>query len=267
MKLFARTALVVAILVLGLGTSSALAQDAVATVTVIHAVPAEDGFPADVYLNGDLIIDGFLFETASELFTVPAGTALQLEVFPEGSDPDADDPAVASEVTFEAGVDYSIVAQVVGEAPVLTVFVNDTSAVPAGQTRLTVRQTSLVTDLDVVLDGADLFGGLAQATDATADVSAGSHDLAFLSLGETLDERALDLDEGGLVVLYVVGSPDDDSFSLLVQRIIAQQTSPSGVPSGTGGLKAQSNWMPYMAGAAVLGLLALVLVRRGPEER
>lgn len=265
MKLFARTALVVAVLVFGM--SSALAQDAVATVTVIHAVPAEDGFPADVYLDGDLIINGFTFETASETFTVPAGTALQLEVFAEGSDPDVDEPAVWSEVTFEAGVDYSIVAQVVGEAPVLTVFKNDTSAVPAGQTRLTVRQTSGVADIDVVLDGEDLFGGLAQATDATADVSAGLHDLAFLSLGETLDQSSLDLAEGGLVVLYVVGSPGDDSFSLLVQRILAQQTSPSGVPSGTGGMKAQSDLMPYLAGAAVLGLLALVLVRRGPEER
>ena len=37
------------------GCGSAIAQEAVATVTVIHAVPAEDGFPADVYLNGDLI--------------------------------------------------------------------------------------------------------------------------------------------------------------------------------------------------------------------
>lgn len=264
MRLFARTTLVVAVLVFGVGAGSALAQDATATVTVIHAVPAEDGFPADVYLNGELIINGFVFETASEQFTVPAGTAL-LEVFPEGSDPDSDDPAVSDEVTFEAGWDYAIVAQIVDNAPVLTLFQNDLSQVAAGQARLTIRQASGVDDLDVVLDGDNLFGALMQATDATADVSAGTHDLTFLSVGETLVEQSLDLDEGGLVVLYAVGSPTDGSFSLLVQRVVAQQTSPGGVPTGTGGLKAAPNLVPVLIGAGALVLLAMF--RRSSVER
>jgi hypothetical protein len=262
--LFFRTTLVVAILLFAFGMNAALGQEAPATVTVIHAVPAEDGFPADVYLNGDLVIDGFVFEAASELFTIPAGEAL-LEIYPQDADPEATDPAVSDEVTFEAGVDYSIVAQVVDGAPVLSLFINDTSQVAAGQARLTVRQTSGLTDLEVALDGESLFGGLAQATDATADVSAGTYEVSFISLGETIEVQNLDLEEGGLLVLYAVGSPSDDNFNLLVQRIVAQQTTPSGVPSGTGGMKADGNWLPWVIGA--LAIVGLSLRKRGVAER
>ena len=235
------------------------AQEATATVTVFHAVPADDGFPADVYLNGDLIIDGFVFEAASEAFKVPPGAA-QLEVFAEGADPATDSPAVSDQVTLEAGVDYSVVAQLIDGAPVLSVFVNDTSLVQVGQARLTVRQTSGVGDIDVSLDGESLFEGLQQATDATASLVAGPHDVSFLTTGETLAERSLSLDEGSLLVLYAVGSPTDDSFNLLVQRVVAQQTSPSGVPTGTGGLKGRIDLAPLVLLGA--GIVSMVVWRR-----
>lgn len=252
------------ILLVAVAAGPAGAQEATATVTVIHAVPAEDGFPADVYLNGDLIIDGFVFEAASEAFIVPAGAA-ELQVFAEGADPATDSPAVSGQVTLEAGVDYSVVAQVVDGAPVLSVFVNDTSQVEAGQARLTVRQTSGVLDIDVSLDGASLFEGLRQAMDATANLAAGPHDVSLLATGEILAERSVSLAEGGLLVLYAVGSPTDDSFNLLVQRVIAQQTSPSGVPTGTGGLKASGNWAPLVLLGA--GIVSMVVWRRQEFRR
>ena len=258
-----RSFYVLLILLVALAAGPAGAQEATATVTVIHAVPAEDGFPADVYLNGDLIIDGFVFEAASEAFAVPAGSA-QLEVFPEGADPAADSPAVEAEVTLESGVDYSVVAQLVEDAPVLTVFVNDTSQLEPGQSRLTVRQASAVEDIDVAIDGEGLFEGLAQAVDATADLAAGPHDVSFLATGEVLVERSLSLPEGELLVLYAVGTPNNDSFNLLAQSVIAQQTTPSGVPTGTGGLKAGVDPTPMMMlGAGVV----LIMIWRRWETR
>lgn len=265
MKNLVRAILVATILVFGLGAGAALGQEAVANVTVIHAVPADDGFPADVYLNGELIIDGFVFETASEPFTIPAGVA-ELEIYAEGADPDTDEPAVSDTVTFDAGWDYSVVAQLVNDAPVLSVFLNDTSQVAAGQARLTVRQASSLSDIDVVLDGNNLFGMLMQATDATADISAGAHDVSFLAAGEVLEQRSLQLDEGGLLVLYAVGSPDNDSFGLLAQRVVAQATTPGGVPTGTGGLKAEQAMMPLYLGVSALVLLAAGLRIRGAAK-
>ena len=200
-----------------------------------------------------------MFEAASEAFAVPAGPA-ELQVFAEGADPATDSPAVSDEVTLEAGVDYSVVAQLVDDAPVLSVFVNDTSQVEAGQARLTVRQTSGVEDIDVSLDGESLFEGLAQAVDATANLAAGPHDVSFLATGEILAERSVSLAEGELLVLYAVGSPTDDSFNLLVQRVVAQQTSPSGVPTGTGGLKAGVDWAPLVLLGA--GIVSMVVWRR-----
>ena len=257
--MWVRSCLFAVVLFVAFAAGPAGAQEGTATVTVIHAVPAEDGFPADVYLNGDLVIDGFIFEAASEAFTIPAGAA-ELEVFAEGADPATESPAVSGQVTLEAGVDYSVVAQLVDGAPVLSIFVNDTSQVEAGQSRLTVRQTSGVGDIDVSVDGESLFDGLAQATDATANLAAGPHDVSFLATGEILEERSVTLPEGTLLVLYAVGSPTDDTFNLLVQRVIAQQTSPSGVPTGTGGLKAGINWAPVMLLGA--GIVSMVIWRR-----
>jgi hypothetical protein len=262
-EMLARSIVLAVVLLVAAAAGPAGAQEATATVTVIHAVPAEDGFPADVYLNGDLIIDGFVFEAASEAFSVPAGAA-DLEVFAEGADPATDSPAVAAQVTLEAGVDYSVVAQLIDDAPVLSVFVNDISQVEAGQSRLTVRQTSGVGDIDVSLDGESLFEGLGQAVDATADLAAGPHEVSFLTTGETLAEQSVSFAEGELLVLYAVGSPTDDSFNLLVQRLVAQQTPPSGVPTGTGGLKARGDWAPL----ALLGaLIVSIAVWRRQESR
>jgi hypothetical protein len=234
------------------------------TVTVIHAVPADDGFPADVYLNEDLIIDGFVFEAASDLFTIPAGRA-HLRIFADGSDPDTADPAVTDDVTFTAGRDYTIVAQILGSAPVLTVFINETSQIPAGQGRLTVRQTSGIADLDITLDGEPLFAALAQANEATAEVAAGSHTLAFLSGGDQVADRTFTLAEGQLTVIYAVGVPEEDSFSVLLQQVVAQQTEPGGVPTGTGGMKAGGNWLPWLALLATSGLI--VLWKRDDQAR
>jgi len=157
-------------------------------------------------------------------------------------------------------LDYSVVAQLIDGAPVLSVFVNDISRVDVGQARLTVRQTSGVGDIDVSLDGESLFEGLLQAVDATADLAAGPHDVSFLATGETLAERSVSFAEGELLVLYAVGSPTDDSFNLLVQRLVAQQTSPSGVPTGTAGLKAGGNWVPLVLLGA--GMVSVVVWRR-----
>lgn len=237
-------------------------QEDQATVTVFHAVPAEDGFPADVYLDGNLIIDGFVFETASEPMDTPAGTA-ELLIFPNGADPETDEPAASEQITVEAGLNYSIVAQVLDDAPVLSVFVNDTSQVAAGEARLTVRQTSGLDSIDVAVDGEDLFEAVAVASDVTADLSAGAHTVAFRSGDSIVAEQPVDLGEGQVTVLYTVGSPADGTFGVLVQQISALQTSPGGVPSGTGGEKASSSPPVTLAITAVMAVvLAVMLLAR-----
>lgn len=70
--------LLVGILTLVMAGTAAAQEEDIAVVTVFHAVPAADGFPADVYLDGQLIIDGFVFEASSDSFELPGGP-VQLE--------------------------------------------------------------------------------------------------------------------------------------------------------------------------------------------
>lgn len=234
-----------------LATPTALAQEETAMLTVIHAVPAADGFPADVYLAGELVIDAFIFETASDTFEVPAGE-LDLAIYPQGANPDTEDPALESTVTLDAGGNFTLVAQLLDGEPVLTLFVNDTSQIAAGSSRLTVRQTSGVASLDVTLDGNELFFGLAPPDEASTEVVAGDHEVTLLTAGDPLSQT-IALGEGRLTVLYAVGSAEDGTFNLLSQTVLAAQTDPTGVPTGTGGDKAAAGLMPGL----VLGLIAL----------
>ncbi|MPZ51310.1 MAG: DUF4397 domain-containing protein [Acidimicrobiia bacterium] len=231
----------------------AAAQDGSATVTVFHAVPADDGFPADVYLNGDLIIDGFIFAASSDPAEIPAGDQT-IEIYPEGADPSATEPAVADTVTLEANRNYSIIAQILDGATVLSVYVNDISPVDAGQARLTVRQASALPEVGVEVDGESLFASLPAASENTTDIDPGSHTVVFVSEEATVGEETVSLGEGALTVLYAVGA-DQETFGVLVQQIGALDTAPAGVPSGTGGLKARDPLAPVAVMVGVAGIL------------
>lgn len=212
-------------------------------VTVFHAVPAEDGFPADVYLDGDLIIDGFVFESSSDSFELAAGD-YDLEIFAEGADPDSDSPAVTATVTLEEGANYSMVAQLSDGAPVVSLFENDTSGVGPGEARLTFRQTSDAAGLDLSIDGEPVFSNISSTSESSTELEAGDVQLAISGeSGESLFDRQVALSDGMLTVIYAVGQPGEDSFDLLVQEVLIPQVAPSGVPTGTGGIKATG--IPY----------------------
>ena len=108
--------------VLGLVTVVVLALPALAqesesaTITVVHAVPGEGGFPADIYLNGEVVLDSMVFEAVSEPVEVPAGE-VRVQIFLAGSDVAADAPLIDQAVTLEAGADYTAVAQLIDGAP------------------------------------------------------------------------------------------------------------------------------------------------------
>lgn len=248
-------------------TNSDQSELAQATVTVIHAIPADDGFPADVYLNGELAIDGFVFSTKTDAFTLAPGEAT-LEIFPDGADPATEDPAVTQKVTFEPGVDYSLVASLVDEAPVLSVYENDVTGLDAGQSRLTIRQTSMSPALDVLVDGEEVVAGLMAPEAASIERPAGEYAVTFVSGAEQADQ-ALSLGAGELTIVYAVGWLDDGTFQVLRQTVLAQTQDPTGVPTGTGGTKADGSpgWSMQLipvVGIAALALLALV--RRGRLE-
>lgn len=109
--------------VLSDGTVVELPVAPVARVQVVHNAPSPT---VDVYANGDLLLDDFVFRTATPFVYLPAGVQIEIAVAPGNSQSVAD--AIATfPATFENGRTYAVFANgLVGGTPAfgLSVFDN-----------------------------------------------------------------------------------------------------------------------------------------------
>ena len=239
-----------------LATTPALADNHTATVSVLHAVPDT---PVDVYANGERLIDDFQPGTLTDPLQVPAGS-YDLAVFPADAADGSGTPLLsAQDVAVPAGADATVVAHLTeGGQPALTPFVNDTSAVPAGQARVTVRHTAAAPAVDVRAGGTPVIRGLSNPGEQTLTVPAGTISADVVLAGTStvaLGPADLTLAEGSTTIVYAWGS-QAAGFELATQRISGQHSAPSGVPGGTAGLADESG-LPLPVGAAALAGMAL----------
>jgi hypothetical protein len=235
-----------------LGAVPATAADT-ATVSVLHAVPDT---PVDVYANGDELIPDFQPGTLTDPMELPAGS-YDIQVFPAGADPKADDPAIEGSVDVPAGANATLVAHLdEGGKPTLTPFVNDTSAVEAGQARVTVRHTAAAPAVDVRAGGKPVIEGLTNPDEKSLTVPAGTISADVVLAGTdtvAIGPADLDLAEGSNTIVYAWGN-EKSGYQLATQSIGAS-SAPSGVPGGTAGL-VDDDGMP--AGLIALSLAGLV---------
>lgn len=96
------------------GTVVELPASPVARVQLIHNSPE----PAvDVYANGDLLLGGFEFRTATPFIFLPAGVAIDLAVVPAGGDPATMNVYTGGPITLDNGATYVVTAGgIVGNA-------------------------------------------------------------------------------------------------------------------------------------------------------
>ena len=240
-----------------------------AKVTVVHGVP---DLAVDVYVNDELTLEDFKYETITDPLDLPAGT-YKIDIRAAG-DPATAKPALSGSATVADDTNASIVAHLDESGkPTLTVFVNDTSTVKAGDARLTVRHTAAAPAVDVLANGSPLFTNLANPDEQSADVAAGTYSAAVAATGTTepvIGPVDLDLEAGTGYTVYAVGSLADDNLKVIVQTTSGLGGSPSGVPSGTVGLAATSSafplWAIVLLSAAGIGIvtsgLALARTRR-----
>jgi hypothetical protein len=258
-----RTLAVAGAVVAGLSFAAVPAQAAeTSQVSVLHGVP---GLTVDVYANGDRLLSGFRPGTLTDPVSLPAGT-YDLAVFPAGEGPDGTPAIEAQDVEVPGGANITVVAHLnAGGDPVLTPFVNDVSRVAAGQARLTVRHTAAAPEVDVRAGGTPVFRGLANPREAKADVPAGSVS-ADVTLAGTdtvaIGPADLNLREGTNTIVFAWGSAQDDNLRLAVQTISDLHSSPSGVPSGTGGLVDDRLPLPLVALTVLAASGALMAGRR-----
>ncbi|MBN8679986.1 MAG: DUF4397 domain-containing protein [Chitinophagales bacterium] len=105
-------------------------QPPTARVQVIHNSPSPT---VDVYANDDLLIDNFVYRTATPFIDVPAGVDITLGIAPENSTSAAD--AIATfDVNLEEGKTYIVTASgIVGDPTTpFTLIINDAGQEAAG---------------------------------------------------------------------------------------------------------------------------------------
>lgn len=233
-----------------------------ATVIVVHGIP---GAEVNVTAGGDAIIENFTFGN-TETLSLPAGT------YPIGvSLTDGTEVYPEADVTVEAGMTYVAVAHL-GEdgSPAAGLFVGavNTSAVAAGEARLTAYHLAAAPAVDILTGDTVLFDAVPNGASGDIDVPADTYPVAIAADADNsvvVFEGDVPLAEGANTLVFAIGALDDDSFTPVVEVVSGLGESPEGVPSGEGPLGALDATLAVAAlaaGAVALGF-GRVLSRRG----
>jgi Domain of unknown function (DUF4397) len=248
-----------------LPATAAMAQSDEGQVIVVHGVPDLD---VDVYVNGELTLEGFQFGDVAGPLDLPAGT-YEIEIYGAGSDPAAGDPALAGSADLPAGAAATIAAYLQeGGSPTLGVFVEDNSSIAAGNARVTARHLADFGAVDVLANDSAVFSGVTNGQGGDADVPADTYNIKITAAGDAATvafDADVPLEEGVNTIAYAIGDVAAGNFQVVTSALTSLGESPAGVPTGTAGLNAaQSPWIAVtLAGLAALalGAGAVALVR------
>ncbi|MFE2022982.1 DUF4397 domain-containing protein [Streptomyces sp. NPDC059499] len=241
-----------------------------AMVSVFHGVP---GLTVDVYANGNELLGDFKPGTVTDPQSLKAGT-YDIQVFEAGKSPDGT-PAIQKEIKVPAGANATIAAHLSADGkPQLTAFVNDTSKVDAGKSRLTVRHVAAAPAVDIRADGQTVFKGLENPNEDTAVVNTGTISADVVLAGTdtvAVGPADLNLKEGTSNIVYAWGSADDKNLALATQTLSGMESTPNAVHAGGSGAAASSNssdqWLAWAAAAGVVTLTGVLVSRRAAGRR
>jgi hypothetical protein len=227
-----------------------------AMLSVLHGVPDTT---VDVFVNGERTLDDFEPGDLAGPLELPAG---DYEIAVTASDAEDDSEPVIGpvDVTLEGGVNYTAAAHLDAEGqPTASAFVNDTSALEAGNGRLVVRHVAAAPAVDVWADGAVAVSGLANPDEKALDLPAGNLEAAVSVSGETdpvLGPVDVEVAEGAATIVYAWGSAEDGSLALATQSVEGMHSAPEGVPTGNTQVPAEDQGLWWAAGGGALLLAA-----------
>jgi hypothetical protein len=196
-----------------LGTRQASAADS--NVYVVHGIPGVD---VDVYAGSvdpaNLVVGDFMYGDVAGPLTLPEGD-LQVIVTAAGAPGTV---IIDQTLAVPGGANVSVAADLVGGAPVLTPFVNDVSAVPAGNGRVTVRHAADAPAVNVLVNGEIAISGLAAGAQESAVLPTGTYDVQVQLTDGTplpaLSPGSVDIPAGVNTIVYATGSASDTDFPL-----------------------------------------------------
>ncbi|MCC2592449.1 DUF4397 domain-containing protein [Tessaracoccus sp. OS52] len=245
--------------------ATAMADEHTATVSILHGVP---GATVDVYANGSELLTNFEPGTLTDPQELPAGT-YDLKVVAAGAGADGEAVIEANDVTVPADANITVVAHLNADgAPVLTPFVNDTSASSEGA-RLTVRHVAAAPAVDVRAGGAVVVPGLTNPSEAKLDLAPGTVAADVVAAGSdtvVLGPADLTLTDGTNSIVYAWGSLEDENLALAVQAV--ELGDHAGLPSaGAEGPAPVAPITIALASLVLVGATASFVVARGARVR
>ncbi len=138
----------------------------------------------------------------------------------------------------------------------LSHFENDLSRVEAGKSRLVIRHLAAAPPVDVLAAGEVVFDALGNGQERSADVDAGEVSASLVPSGDDgpviIGPADLPLVEGDMLIVYGLGSVDDDTMTVITESITDLDTPPSGVDTG--------NSAPSALALSTVAVLASVVV-------
>jgi Domain of unknown function (DUF4397) len=126
--------------------------------------------------------------------------------------------------------------------PAVTVFRNDTSAVPRGKAELVVAHTATVPAADIRVNGKVLFKNIANGQSLNLTVPVATYKVAIVPTGKKspvyLGPVSLTVKGGAVNRVYALGDPSNNTMNVAV-HVLATGASgsdrPKKVDTGTGG--------------------------------
>ena len=225
-----------------------------ATVTVVHGIPATN---VDVYVDGAKALSDFTFKTVTKPISLPAGSH-DIAVRKAG-DPASATPILTATAKLTAGQSATIVANLTAAGkPMLTPFVNPTTAVPSSMARLVVRHTAAAPAVDVLAGSTPVITSLTNPNEKSLMVPKGTVNASVAAAGTTtpvIGPVALDLAGGSTTIVYAIGSLESKTLTAVTQTYSSSASSPSAVAAGSGGAAAD-------AGSPWLAMIATVRISR-----
>ena len=196
--------------------AAANAQDA-ADVTLLHGIP---GATVDVAVDGEVVIPGFEPGDTQDLSAFAGQTLANLEVRAAGTEDVVIGPVEAFDVP--ASGSWTVVAHLDADgAPTVTPFENNSAPTADGEGRLTVRHTAAAPAVDLVVGDARPIEGAANGASADLELPAGEiagAQLAPAGGDPIVDVPTVNLTAGTNLIVYAVGSLEDETFTFLTQE-------------------------------------------------
>ena len=227
--------------------SPAAAQDSGSSATRINLINGIPGSSVDVVVDGMEVISGFEFRDTYDLSGL-AGQSANNVVFTEAGT-DTELLSVDSLDLPESGNISVLLHLKVDGSTTLSTFENDLSRIAAGDSRLVVRHLAAAPAVDVLAAGEAVFQGLGNGQERRADLPAGDVTATLVPSGEDgpiiIGPADLPLVEGDQLIVYGLGSVEEDTMTVLTEVISGLGSAPSAVntgnspvgePSLTGGL-------------------------------